>query len=118
MSPGPPIPARDLALQVAEAMEAKRADDVLILEVAEHTPMADYFVIGSAQTTVQIRAVVEAIEEQAAAAGVRVVNREGDARARWVLLDYGPVIVHVFGPEARRYYTLERLWGDAPIVER
>lgn len=99
-------------------MEAKLADDVLILDVEGRTPMADYFVIGSAQTTVQIRAVVDAVEEQMAAAGAALVNREGDAQARWVLLDYGPVIVHVFGPEARRYYTLERLWGDAPIVER
>lgn len=112
------IASRDLALLVADAMDAKRADDVLVLDVGAHTPMADYFVIGSAQTTVQIRAVVDAVEAQMTAAGAALVNREGDAQARWVLMDYGPVIVHVFGPEARRYYTLERLWADAPIVER
>jgi ribosome-associated protein len=112
------IAPRDLALLVADAMDAKRADDVLVLDVGAHTPMADYFVIGSAQTTVQIRAVVDAVEAQMTAAGAALVNREGDAQARWVLMDYGPVIVHVFGPEARRYYTLERLWADAPIVER
>lgn len=109
---------RDLALLVADAMDEKRAEDVLVLDVGRHTPVADYFVIGSAQTMVQIRAVVEAVEEQMAAVGARLRNREGDAQARWVLLDFGPVIVHVFGPEARRYYTLERLWADAPIVER
>ncbi len=109
---------RDAALQAAEAMEAKRAEDVVVLDVGRHTPVADYFVIGSAQTTVQIRAVVDAVEDALTARGVRLVNREGDAQARWVLLDFGAVVVHVFGPEARRYYTLERLWADAPILER
>ncbi|MGH2349082.1 MAG: ribosome silencing factor [bacterium] len=110
--------ARDLALLAADAMDEKRADEVLVLEVGRHTPVADYFVIGSAQTTVQIRAIVEAVEEALTAAGARLGNREGDARSRWVLLDFGGVVVHVFGPEARRYYTLERLWADAPILER
>ncbi|HEY3248079.1 MAG TPA: ribosome silencing factor [bacterium] len=109
---------RDLALLAAEVMDAKRADDVIVLEVARHTPVTDYFVIGSAQSTVQIRAVVEAVEEELTAQGARPLNREGDPQARWVLLDFGAVVVHVFGPEARRYYTLERLWADAPILER
>jgi ribosome-associated protein len=110
--------SRDLALLAAEAMEEKRADEVLVLDVGRHTPVADYFVIGSAQTTVQIRAIVDAVEESLTAAGARPVNREGDASSRWVLMDFGGVVVHVFGPEARRYYTLERLWADAPILER
>ncbi len=109
---------RDLALLAADVMDGKRADDVVVLDVGRHTPVADYFVIGSAQTAVQIRAVVEAVEEELTAQGARPVNREGDPRARWVLLDFGAVVVHVFGPEARRYYTLERLWADAPILER
>jgi ribosome-associated protein len=109
---------RDLALLAAEAMEEKRADDVLVLDVGRHTPVADYFVIGSAQTTVQIRAIVDAVENSLTAAGAGRVNREGDASSRWVLMDFGGVVVHVFGPEARRYYTLERLWADAPILER
>lgn len=109
---------RHLALLAAEAMEEKRADDVLVLDVGRHTPVADYFVIGSAQTTVQIRTIVDAVENSLTAAGARRVIREGDARSRWVLMDFGDVVVHVFGPEARRYYTLERLWADAPILER
>ncbi len=83
---------RDAALQAAEAMEAKRAEDVVVLDVGRHTPVADYFVIGSAQTTVQIRAVVDAVEDALTARGVRLVNREGDAQARWVLLDFGAVV--------------------------
>jgi len=110
--------ARQLALAAAGAMEAKKADDVVVLDLRRRTPVADYFVIGTAQTMVQIRAVSEAVEEAMAKAGTRLLGREGHARARWVLLDFGQVVVHVFGPEARRLYSLERLWADAPVVHR
>ncbi len=108
--------ARALAARAAGAMEAKKAEDVVILEIGAFTPVADYFVIGSAETTVQIRAITEAVEEAMAAAGARLLGREGHARARWILLDFGAVVVHIFGPEARALYNLERLWADAPIV--
>lgn len=107
-----------LARIAAEAMEAKRAEDVMVLEIGRHTLVADYFVIGSAETMVQIRAIAEGVEEAMDAAGARLLGREGHARARWVLLDFGSVVVHVFGPEARRLYSLERLWADAPILQR
>ncbi|MDQ7819417.1 MAG: ribosome silencing factor [Armatimonadota bacterium] len=107
---------RALAVRAASAMEAKKAADVVILEIGAFTPVADYFVIGSADTAVQIRAITEAVEEAMAEAGVPLLGREGHARARWILLDFGAVVVHVFGPEARALYDLERLWADAPIV--
>ena len=110
-------PPRPLALLAAETLDAKKAEDVLILDLRAHTPVADYFVIASAQTSVQIRAVTDAVEEALSGAGGRLLGREGHARARWILLDFGPVVVHIFGPEARRLYSLERLWADAPIVE-
>jgi len=110
--------ARQLALVAAAAMDAKKASDVVILDLRAHTPVADYFVIGSAETTVQIRAVTEAVEEALTEAGATLLGREGHARARWILLDFGPVVVHIFGPEARRLYNLERLWADSPLVER
>lgn len=110
--------ARQLALLAAEAMDAKRAEDIVILDLRRHTPVADYFVIGSGETMVQIRAVADAVEEAMDEEGARLFGREGHARARWVLLDFGQVVVHVFGPEARRLYNLERLWAEAPIVER
>ena len=111
------VSPRRLALLAAETLEGKKAEDVLILDLRAHTLVADYFVIASAQTMVQIRAVTEAVEEALGDAGGRLLGREGHARARWVLLDFGPVVVHVFGPDARRLYSLERLWADAPIVE-
>lgn len=110
--------ARQLALAAAEAMDAKKADAVIVLDLRRQTPVADYFVIGSAETMVQIRAVGDAVEEAMEDAGVRLLGREGHARARWVLLDFGPVVVHIFGPDARRLYSLERLWGGAPVVAR
>ena len=109
--------SRKLALLAAETLDSKKAEDVVVLDLRAHTPVADYFVIASAQTMVQIRAVTEAVEEALAASGGRLLGREGHARARWVLLDFGPVVVHIFGPEARRLYSLERLWADAPLVE-
>lgn len=111
------VPSRRLALLAAETLDAKKAEDVLVLDLRAHTPVADYFVIASAQTSVQIRAVTDAVEDALTGAGGRLLGREGHARARWVLLDFGPVVVHIFGPEARRLYSLERLWADAPIVE-
>ena len=109
--------ARRLALLAAETLDGKKAEDVVVLDLRGHTPVADYFVIGSADTMVQIRAVSDAVEDALEDAGGRLLGREGHARARWVLLDFGPVVVHVFGPDARRLYSLERLWADAPIVE-
>ena len=99
-------------------MDAKLAEDVLILDIGSFTPVADYFVIGSAETGVQIRAISEAVEEAMDGVGARLLAKEGHARARWVLLDFGLVVVHIFGPEARALYSLERLWADAPILER
>lgn len=110
-------PSRPLALLAAETLDAKKAEDVVVLDLRAHTLVADYFVIASAQSLVQIRAVSEAVEEALTGAGGRLLGREGHAPARWVLLDFGPVVVHIFGPDARRLYSLERLWADAPIVE-
>lgn len=109
---------RELALLAAEAMEAKQADEVVILELTRFTPIADYFVIASGQSPPQLRAIADAVEEAMEAREIRLRHREGDEHARWVLLDFGAVIVHLFRPEARRFYQLEGLWADAPILER
>lgn len=106
------------ARAAADAADARRAADVLVLDVREHTLIADYLVLVTGETTVQIRAIADAVDERLAGAGVRRLGREGTAEARWVLLDYGDVIVHVLGPEARAYYKLERLWADARPLAR
>lgn len=105
------------ALLAAEVAEAKRAEDIVILDLREQTLVTDYFVLCTAASRVQIRAVVDAITEALKDRNERGV-REGAEAGQWVLLDYGDVVVHVFGLEARAFYRLERLWADAPLVER
>lgn len=80
------------------------------------TLIADYFVIASGQTTIQVEAMASAVEEYMQQAGVPLLNRSGGHRAHWILLDYSAVVIHLFTEEERQYYHLERLWGDASVV--
>jgi ribosome-associated protein len=112
------VEARRKALLAAAAAEAKLAERVVVLDVQEHTPVTDYFVIASGTNRIQIRAITEGIEEALRTEGERPARAEGREGARWVLLDFGDVVVHLFAPLEREYYNLERLWGDAAIVER
>jgi ribosome-associated protein len=105
------------ALRAAEVAEAKRAEDVVVLDLRGQTLVTDYFVICTGTSRVQLRAILEAVADALADARSRGV-REGDEHAGWVLLDYGDVVVHVFAPDARAFYRLERLWADAPAVAR
>jgi len=109
--------ARRKALLAARAAEAKLADRVVVLEVQEQTPVTDFFVIASGGNRVQIKAITDAVEEAMEAAGEHAGRAEGRENGSWVLLDFGDVVVHIFGPRERQYYDLERLWGDAPLVE-
>lgn len=101
---------------MAEAASAKHAERPVILDLRGLTPVCDYFVICSGRSKVHVQAVTEAVDEAAANAKLRAHHREGGADAPWVLLDYGDVVVHVFTPESRTYYDLERLWRDARVV--
>ena len=111
-----PAGSREIALTAAKAAAAKQADDVTILDVHGLIVITDYFVICSGQTERQVKTIVEEIEKAGRDLGERPIRREGEAGARWVLLDYIDVVVHVFTEEERRYYDLERLWRDAPRV--
>ncbi len=112
------VESRHKALLAAEAAEAKLADRVVVLDLQEHTPVTDFFVIASGTNRVQIKAITEGVEEALGAAGERPAHTEGRDDGRWVLLDFGDVVVHIFAPREREYYNLERLWGDAPLLER
>jgi ribosome-associated protein len=90
---------------------------VLVLDVAALTTVASYLVIGSGESVRQVKAIAEAVDEALAAEGVRLLHSEGVEHGRWVLLDYGDVVVHVFHREAREFYRIERLWADAPTVD-
>lgn len=107
------------ACAAAQAAEDKGATDVLVLHVGPVVGMCDYFVLASASNDRQVRAVVDAVEEGVQrAVGERPLSVEGADARRWVLLDYGDVVVHVFHVDERAYYRLERLYSDAPVVDR
>ena len=104
-------------IAAARAADAKQADDVVVLEVGPVLALCGHFVIASAANTRLVRAIAEDVEAQVAAAGgPRPLRVEGLDDLRWVLLDYGDFVVHVFLEETRRYYDLERLWSDVPKV--
>ena len=111
--------ALELAQAAAQAAADKKAENIVILDVADQLVITDAFLLASAPNERQVLAIVDAIEE--ALAGLpekaKPVRREGERTGRWVLLDYIDVVVHVFGPEERAYYDLERLWRDAPRLD-
>ncbi|GAA2033793.1 ribosome silencing factor [Pseudokineococcus marinus] len=107
----------ELARAAAEAAADKLADEVLALDVSEQLVITDVFVLASGDSDRQVRAIVDAVEERMRDLGARPVRREGLTEARWVLLDYADIVVHVQQTEDRRFYALERLWKDCPVVE-
>jgi ribosome-associated protein len=100
-----------------QAAENKKAVDVTVLDISNVSIIADYFIICSGRSNTQVQAIAESIQEELKKEGVLAMRREGFREASWVLLDYGDVIVHVFQEKERQFYNLERLWGDARIVD-
>lgn len=109
---------RDLLVVAAKAASDKKGEDTVILEVGEVLAITDAFVITSGANSRQVRTITEEVEKKIdEAGGSKPLRIEGLDDARWVLVDYGDFVVHVFLDEVRRYYDLERLWSDAPRVE-
>lgn len=113
-----PADAAELAHRIVEIASDKKGNDIVLLRTAELTTMADFFVIMSGRSDRQVQALAGAIVDELRDDGVKPLGTEGRASARWVLLDYGAVIVHVFAPEERDFYGLERLWSAATQVVR
>jgi ribosome-associated protein len=101
-----------------EIASDKKGNDIVLLRTAELTTMADFFVIASGRSDRQVQALARAIVDELREDGIRPVGTEGRSSSGWVLLDYGSVIVHVFAPEEREFYGLERLWSKAAQVVR
>jgi ribosome-associated protein len=108
--------AVDLSLVAAQAAADKVAKDIVVLDVSDRLVITDCFVICSAPNERQVAAVVEEVERRMRESGVKPVRREGDREARWVLLDFLDVVVHVQHDEERSVYALERLWKDCPAI--
>jgi len=113
-----PADAAELAHRIVEVASDKKGNDIVMLRTAELTTMADFFVICSGRSDRQVQALAGAIVDELRREGIKPIGTEGRASSRWVLLDYGSVIVHVFAPEEREFYGLERLWGKAVQVVR
>jgi ribosome-associated protein len=114
-----PSTVSDTATRVREAVlaaEDRKAADLKVLHLEKVSDFTDYFVIASGTSERQVQAIADGILERLRADGVRPLHVEGYNRGQWVLLDFGDLVVHVFEEEPRRFYALERLWGDAPDV--
>jgi ribosome-associated protein len=109
---------RDLLVAAAKAASDKKGEDTIILEVGAVLAITDAFVITSGANSRQVRTIAEEVERRIdETGGSKPLRIEGLDDARWVLMDYGDFVVHVFLDDVRRYYDLERLWSDAPRVE-
>jgi ribosome-associated protein len=108
----------DIARRIVELAEDKKAADIVLLEIAPLTTVADYLVICSGGSERQLDAIADGIAEGLKVEGERILAREGEATSHWVLLDAGAVVVHVFAPPERDFYALERLWAEARTILR
>jgi len=108
--------ALDLTAAAATAAADKRAGEIVAFDVSEQLVITDVFLICSAANDRQVRAVVDAVEDRLLELGTKPVRREGEREGRWVLLDFGDLVVHVQHWEERAYYALERIWRDCPAV--
>lgn len=114
---GKPLESKDKALKAARAAQDKKAKDILVLGLKGLTPMADYFVICSGESTTQVKAIAEQVEEKFDEADIKPLGIEGLKYSHWVLMDYGDVIIHIFEQETRTFYELEKLWIDAKRIQ-
>jgi ribosome-associated protein len=110
------LDSKQLADSITNFIFNKKGFDVKILDLRQLTAMADYFVICSADSDTQVKAIADEIDKNLKDEGIRLWHKEGYKGLNWVLLDYVDVVVHIFKKDVRTYYNLERLWGDAPIV--
>jgi ribosome-associated protein len=108
--------ARELVTVAALAADSKQAEDLVALDVSGPMPLTDVFLIATGRNERNVVAIAGEIEDKMLEAGARTLRREGRTEGRWILLDFGDVVVHVFHEEDRMFYSLERLWKDCPTI--
>ena len=109
------LTSKDWARIAAESAAEKKAENVVALEVAELLVVTDFFVIATGRTDIQVRAIADEVERGLfERGGIKPIGREGTDQNKWVLLDFGDLVIHVFQPQERDFYRLEKLWGEAP----
>ena len=108
--------ARELLTVAATAADAKQGEDLVALDVSGPLPLTDIFFLVTGRNERNVQAIAGEIEDKMLEAGARTLRREGRAEGRWILLDFGDIVAHVFHEEDRMYYSLERLWKDCPAI--
>ena len=109
----------DLAREIVDLIAEKKGENILLLDIRELTSLTDYFIICSGTSERQLDALVSAVRQMTKQSlGILPLNVEGDPPSGWILIDYGPVVVHLFSPELRAYYDLEGLWREGRVVVR
>ena len=108
--------SKELVEKIGELILGKKGYDIKVLDLRELTSFTDYFIITSADSDTQVKAVADGIEDKLTEEGIKCLHKEGFTGLNWVLLDYVDVVVHVFLKDARTFYNLEKLWGDAPVT--
>ncbi len=108
--------ATELSQKVAQLALQKKGEDILIFDLRQLTDVADFFVLVTGGSDLHVKAIADFIEDELEKLGIRLYHKEGYENLRWVLLDYVDVVVHIFRPETRDFYNLERLWADATIT--
>lgn len=111
------VDAAEGAIMAARVARDSKAKEVVVIDLRNISYITDYFVIGSGDSEIQVQSIASHVKEELEGAGMKLLRMEGYREAQWVLLDFGDVVVHIFHKEARKFYNLERLWGDAPMVE-
>lgn len=108
---------KELSKVAIKVMKDKKAEDIKVLDIHEISTMADYFVIASASNSNQIKAIADEVEQKLYEQGCKLIHSEGYQSARWILLNFGDLIVHIFHKEDREFYQLERVWADAKQID-
>ncbi len=108
--------ARELLQVAAIAADSKQAEDLVGLDVSGPLPLTDIFFLATGRNERNVQAIAAEIEDKMLEAGVKTLRREGRAEGRWILIDFGDVVAHIFHEEDRMYYALERLWKDCPAI--
>lgn len=111
------LSSRDLARQIAQAAFDTKAEDLVVLDLRKLSGFTEFFVIATGRSDRQVQAISDNIQEVLKGKKIRPIGVEGYQKGHWVLIDYGPVVAHVFYEEVRAFYALEKFWGDAPHIK-
>jgi ribosome-associated protein len=112
------LDSRTMVERITDFLEDKKAKDISVIDIQEISVISDYFIVCNGTSTTHIKAMADEVEFRMKELGYEYLHREGYNSARWILLDYGGVVVHVFHEEDRRFYNLERLWSDGVLTYR